>query len=104
MSVNFEDLPDTITPQMYAEWRGIGKNKAREKFNTIGFPKLNGVGTRLLADKRAVLMYDLKITPEDYSKMFESNPCSIQGTTEMNLLPDTSNIDVTYEIRIVKKQ
>lgn len=103
MSMNFEDLPDTITPEMYAKWRGIGKNKAREKFNAESFPKLNGVGTRLLADKRAVLMYDLNITPEDYSKMFENNPCSNQGATDINLLPDTSNMEVTYEIRIVKK-
>ena len=28
----FIDLPDTITPYDYADWRGIGENKAREIF------------------------------------------------------------------------
>ena len=27
----YKELPDTITPFDYAEWRGIGENKAREK-------------------------------------------------------------------------
>lgn len=35
----YEDLPETITPMDYAEWRGIGENKAREIFNRKGFSK-----------------------------------------------------------------
>ena len=27
----YQELPDTITPLDYAEWRGVGENKAREK-------------------------------------------------------------------------
>lgn len=35
----FKELPDTITPYDYAEWRGIGENKAREIFNSNRFSK-----------------------------------------------------------------
>ena len=31
----YADLNDTITPLDYAEWRGIGENKAREIFNEM---------------------------------------------------------------------
>jgi len=29
MSIKFVDLPDTITPEDYANWRGIGLDHAR---------------------------------------------------------------------------
>ena len=41
-TITFKDLPETITPYDYADWRGIGENKAREIFNSKGFPKLKG--------------------------------------------------------------
>ena len=55
----YSDLPDTITPMDYADWRGIGENKAREIFNSNGFPRIKGTGVKQVADKRAVLLYDL---------------------------------------------
>ncbi len=58
-TITFKDLPETITPYDYADWRGIGENKAREIFNSKGFPKLKGTGVKQLADKRAVLLHDL---------------------------------------------
>ena len=61
----YKELPDTITPIDYAEWRGIGENKAREKFNAKGFPRIEGMGTKLIADKRAVLLFDLGLTGKD---------------------------------------
>lgn len=61
----YKELPDTITPFDYAEWRGIGENKAREKFNSKGFPKIEGMGTKLIADKRAVLLFELGLTGQD---------------------------------------
>ncbi len=61
----YEELPDTITPLMYAEWRGCGENKAREIFNSKDFPKIKGVGVKQLADKRAVLLYELGLSEED---------------------------------------
>lgn len=62
---NYEDLPETITPYDYADWRGIGENKAREIFNSKGFPKLKGTGVKQLADKRAVLLHDLGLEGEN---------------------------------------
>ena len=56
----YADLPDTITPYDYAEWRGIGENKAREIFNKKGFPRIKGTGVKKIADKRAVLIFDLR--------------------------------------------
>ena len=64
-TVTFKDLPDTITPLDYAEWRGIGESKAREIFNSKGFPRLQGVGVKQLADKRAVFIYELGLNEED---------------------------------------
>ncbi len=61
----YEELPDTITPLDYAEWRGIGENKAREIFNSRGFPRVKGVGTKQIADKRAVFLHELGLTDED---------------------------------------
>ena len=60
----FKELPDTITPYDYADWRGIGENKAREIFNRKDFPRIQGVGVKQIADKRAVLLYDLGLTEE----------------------------------------
>ena len=38
----FNELPDTITPYDYADWRGVGEGKAREIFSSKGFPKIKG--------------------------------------------------------------
>ena len=65
------DLPDTITPFDYAEWRGCGENKAREIFNSKGFPRIKGVGVKQLADKRAVLLYELGLTEEDRKEVLK---------------------------------
>lgn len=64
-TVTFQDLPDTISPIDYANWRGIGENKAREIFNSKGFPRLQGTGVKQLADKVAVRLYDLGLKEEE---------------------------------------
>lgn len=61
----FEELPETISPLDYAEWRGIGENKAREIFNSKDFPRLKGTGVKQLADKVAVRLYELGLSDED---------------------------------------
>ena len=61
----FTELPETITPLDYAEWRGIGENKAREIFNSKGFPRIHGTGVKQVADKRAVYLYELGLSEED---------------------------------------
>nr|DAZ10059.1 MAG TPA: hypothetical protein [Caudoviricetes sp.] len=68
---NYEDLPETITPYDYADWRGIGENKAREIFNSKGFPKLKGTGVKQLADKRAVLLHDLGLEGENLQTVLQ---------------------------------
>lgn len=61
----YAELPDTITPFDYADWRGIGENKAREIFNKKGFPRIQGAGVKQIADKRAVYLYELGLSEED---------------------------------------
>lgn len=61
----YEELPDTITPYDYADWRGIGENKAREIFNSKGFPRIKGTGVKQVADKRAVLLFDLGLEDDE---------------------------------------
>ena len=35
--LNYENLPETITPYDYADWRGIGENKGIESvFKVLG--------------------------------------------------------------------
>ena len=60
----YEDLPDTITPYDYADWRGVGEHIAREIFHSKGFPRIKGTGVKQLADKRAVLIYELGLDEE----------------------------------------
>ncbi len=67
----YSDLPDTITPCDYAEWRGVGENTAREIFNSKGFPRLKGTGVKQLADKRRVLLYELGLTDEQMSEVLK---------------------------------
>lgn len=70
-TVAYKDLPDTITPYDYAEWRGCGENKAREIFNSKGFPRIQGVGVKQIADKRAVFLYELGLTEEDKKEVLK---------------------------------
>lgn len=67
----FKDLPETITPLDYAEWRGIGENKAREIFNRNDFPRIQGTGVKQVADKRAVFLYDLGLSQEDKKEVLQ---------------------------------
>ena len=67
----FIELPETISPLEYAEWRGIGENKAREIFNRKDFPRLKGTGVKQLADKRAVYLYDLGLKPEEKQEVLK---------------------------------
>lgn len=66
--IKFEELPDTITPELYSEWRGIGIVKARERFHSYGFPLIKDCGSNLIADKRAVFFHEFCI--DDESKKF----------------------------------
>lgn len=61
----YEELPDTITPYDYAEWRGVGENTARGIFNSNGFPRIQGTGVKQIADKRAVYLFELGLSDED---------------------------------------
>ena len=67
----YEDLNETISPLDYAEWRGIGENKAREIFNRKDFPRLKGTGVKQLADKRAVYLYDLGLKEEEKQEVLK---------------------------------
>lgn len=67
----YEDLPETISPLEYAEWRGIGETKAREIFNSKGFPRIKGTGVKQLADKVAVRLYELGLEPEEKQEVLK---------------------------------
>lgn len=67
----FAELPDTITPFDYAEWRGVGENTARNIFNSKGFPRIQGTGVKQLADKRAVYLYELGLSEEDKKEVLK---------------------------------
>lgn len=64
-TIKYEDLPDTITPVDYMKWRGCGRATADAAFHAKGFPRLRNTGTKLLADKRAVLLYEMGLSEEN---------------------------------------
>lgn len=70
-SKTFNELPETISPLDYADWRGIGENKAREIFNSKGFPRIKGTGVKQVADKRAVLLYDLGLKEDEKQEVLK---------------------------------
>ena len=70
-TITFQELPETISPLDYANWRGIGENKAREIFNSKEFPRLQGTGVKQLADKRAVLLYELGLKPDEKKEILK---------------------------------
>ena len=70
-AVKYEDLPDTITPFDYANWRGIGETKAREIFNMRTFPRIKGTGVKQLADKRAVFLYELGLSTDEMKEVLK---------------------------------
>jgi hypothetical protein len=65
-------LPDTISYKDYAKWRRCGINTALEKFHAKGFPLIKGVGSKLLADKRAVLLYELGLSDKDKTELLHN--------------------------------
>lgn len=70
-TITFKELPETISPIDYANWRGIGESKAREIFNRKDFPRLKGTGVKQLADKRAVYLYDLGLKEEEKQEVLK---------------------------------
>jgi len=70
-SKTYSELNDTITPLDYAEWRGVGGNTARNIFNSKGFPRIQGTGVKQVADKRAVLLYELGLSEEDRKEVLK---------------------------------
>ena len=71
-NVRYEELPDTIGYKDYAKWRRCSEVTALETFHTQGFPLINGLGTRLLADKRAVLIYELGLSERDKTELLHN--------------------------------
>lgn len=75
-TVKYEDLPDTITIQDYAKWRGVGENAAREIFNRKDFPKIK-MEKKLIADKRAVFIYELGLSEQNKEELLKHLAVSI---------------------------
>lgn len=66
VEMNWEDAPDTITPEIYAKIRGHSEQWARDKFNEKNFPKLES--GKQIADKTAVRLYDMGINIKNNPK------------------------------------
>lgn len=68
---NYEDLPDTIGVEEYMEWRGCGRAIADAVFHQENFPRIRGTGVKLLADKRAVLLFETGLSNEDRQEVLK---------------------------------
>lgn len=66
VEMNWEDAPDTITPEIYAKIRGHSEQWARDRFNERDFPKLES--GKQIADKTAVRLYDMGINIKNNPK------------------------------------
>ncbi len=65
-TMNWEEAPDTITPEIYAKIRGHSVQWARNKFNEKNFPRIDG--GKQIADKTAVRLYDMGIEVKNQTK------------------------------------
>ena len=70
-TIKYEDLPDTITPIEYMKWRGCGRATADAVFHAKDFPRIQNTGTKLMADKRAVLFHELGLPEEDRKEVLK---------------------------------
>ena len=66
VEMNWEDAPDTISPEIYAKIRGKSPQWARDRFNKKDFPKLES--GKQIADKTAVRLYDMGINIKNNPK------------------------------------
>lgn len=106
VTMNWNEAPDTITPEIYAQIRGRSIQWARDKFNEKKFPRLDG--KLLIADKTAVKLYDLGINPKqnqkasvDYLILLELRKLNERKRTNENKLEEFQNRQKQslYEIR-----
>lgn len=65
VTTNYANLNDTIGVEDYMAWRGCGRATADAVFHAKGFPRIPNTGSKLIADKRAVLLYELGLTGEN---------------------------------------
>lgn len=66
IEMNFDEAPDTITPEIYARIRGHSTEWARKKFKEKNFPLIQG--GKQIADKTAVKLYDMGIDIKNQAK------------------------------------
>ena len=69
--ITFQTLPDTIGVTDYMEWRKCGRATADAIFHARGFPRIKNPGSKLIADKRAVLLYELGLNEEDKKEILK---------------------------------
>lgn len=67
ISMNWDEAPDTITPEIYAKIRGHSEQWAREQFKKRDFPKLDS--GKLIADKTAVRLYEAGVNMKNNPKL-----------------------------------
>lgn len=67
----YKELPDTITVYDYMEWRGCGRATADAIFHAKGFPRIENTGVKLIADKRAVLLFELGLSEQDRKEVLK---------------------------------
>ena len=77
--IKFEDLPDTIIPEIYSDWREVGIIKARERFHSYGFPLIKNCGANLIADIRAVFIYEFCTDEETKKELIEKIAINMFG-------------------------
>lgn len=66
ITMNWDEAPDTITPEIYAKIRKHSTQWARNKFNEKNFPRIEG--GKQIADKTAVMLYDMGIDVKSQPK------------------------------------
>lgn len=74
-TLTWDNAPDIINPYNLADILGIGENKARDIFNSQGFPRIKGTGVKQIADKQATRLWcmGLTVTPEVIGAIFGGN-------------------------------
>lgn len=69
ITMNWEEAPDTITPEIYAQIRGHSDEWARQRFKEKNFPRLES--GKMIADKTAVRLFDMGIDLKNSKQSIE---------------------------------
>ena len=80
-TLTWKEAPDIINPYHLANILGIGENKAREIFNSQGFPRIKYIGVKSAA---RLWCMGIQVTPEVVKDILKKESKWVKGVRYVN--------------------